>query len=67
VLYYDTDAQRQLIREHADQLAREMRSARRPQAEAAAYRRWMGLATELIQRVEPRRRRQAYRAPAYDA
>jgi len=67
VLYHDTDAQRQLIREHADQLAREMRSARRPQADAAAYRRWMSLAAELIQRIEPRRRRQAYRAPAYDA
>lgn len=66
MLYYHTDAQRQLIREHVDQLAHEMRSARRPEAEAAAYRRWMRLATELIQRVEPRRRRQAHRAPAYD-
>ena len=66
MLYYHTDPQRQLVSEHVNQLAEEMRRSRRPEAEEPGYASWKRLAVELIQRVEPRRRRQAYRAAAYD-
>jgi hypothetical protein len=63
VLYYHTDPQRQLIREHVDQLAQDMRRSRQPDVEDPKWRR---LAAELIQRIEPRHRRQRHHAPAYD-
>ena len=67
MLYYDNDPQRQLAREHAEQLADEMRRARRLTPAEAGYPGWARLAAELLGRAERLCRGKGYHAPAYDA
>jgi hypothetical protein len=68
VFYYHTEAQREFIREHHEDLAQEMRRVRQLTAGEAGQPRWTRLAAELIRRVEQRLgHRRGYHAPAYDA
>jgi hypothetical protein len=67
VLYYDTEAQRQLIREHTEQLAEDVRRARQVKPEGARHANWIRLAAEVRGRAERLRRRKDSHAPAYDA
>ena len=67
MLYYDSEARMQLAREHADELAHEMRRVRRLTGEQAGYPVWARLAAELLGRTERLRRGKTYRAPVYDS
>jgi hypothetical protein len=67
MLYYDNEARMQQAREHADELAREMRRVRRLTGEDAGYSRWARLAAELLGRTERLRHGRGYHAPAYDS
>jgi hypothetical protein len=67
VFIYDTEARRQLIREHTEQLAQDMRRARGVTSEGASYRTWTRLAVELLRRAARLRRGKGSHAPAYDA
>ena len=65
MLYHDTDAQRQFVREHRELLANEMRQARA--RDSAPKRdghrsRW---AISLLRRARRLRRGSNYQAPAY--
>jgi hypothetical protein len=66
VLYYNTDPQRQLVREHTDQMAHEMRRARRLTPEQAGYPGWERLAAELLGHARSLRGRKGSRDPVYD-
>jgi hypothetical protein len=66
MLYYNTDPQRQLVRERTDQMAHEMRRARRLTPDEAGYPGWRRLAAELLGRAGSLRRRKGSRDPAYD-
>jgi hypothetical protein len=65
MLYYDTDSQRQFVREHRELLASEMRQARAtesiPQRDGDPSR-W---AISLLRRARRLRRGGNYQAPAY--
>jgi hypothetical protein len=65
VLYYHTEPQRQLLREHRQELAREMRRARRLTRDEAGYPGWAGLGAVLLRAKRLRGKR--YDAPAYEA
>jgi hypothetical protein len=67
VFNYHTEAQRQLIREHTERLAEDMRRARRVRSEEASYSTGTRLAAKLLARAERLRRRKGSHAPAYDA
>jgi hypothetical protein len=66
VLYYHTEPQRQLLREHRQDLAHEMRRARRLTRDEAGYPGWAGLGAVLLGRAK-RPRGKRYDAPAYEA
>jgi hypothetical protein len=66
VLYYNTDPQRQIVREHTDQMAHEMRRARCLTSDEAGCPGWGRLAAELIGRAPSLRRRKWSRDPLYD-
>ena len=66
MLYYHTDAERQFIREHTDDLAQEMRRMRRLTGEPGSPK-WRRLAAWLTARAERLRPHRRYHAPAYDA
>ena len=65
MLYYNTDPRRQLVREHTDQLAHEMRHTRRLTPEEAGYPGWERLAAKLLGRARSLRLRTGSHAPAY--
>jgi hypothetical protein len=65
MLYYNTDPQRQLVREHSDQMAHEMRHARRLTPEEAGYPGRERLAAILLGRARSLRLRMGAHAPAY--
>ncbi len=67
MLYHDNDPRRQLAREHAEQLAHEMRRARGLTPAEAGYPGWGRMAADLLARAERLRRGKGYHAPAYDA
>ncbi len=71
MLYYDTDPSRQLAREHAEQMAHEMRRARRLTPDEVGYPGgypgWARLGAALVGRAERLRRGKGYHAPAYDS
>ena len=67
MLYYHTDAQREFIREHHEDLAQEMRRVRQLTADEAGFPKLKGIAAGLMLRAERLRRRRTYRAPVYDA
>lgn len=66
MLYYNNDPQRQLAREHSQQLADEMRRTRRLTPGEAGYPGWARLAAELLGRAGRLRRSKGYGSPAYD-
>jgi hypothetical protein len=65
VLYHNTDPHRQLVRQHTDQLAHEMRRARRLTPEEAGYPGWERLASELLGRARSLFHRTGSHEPAY--
>jgi hypothetical protein len=66
MLYYDPDSRLQLAREHAEQLAAEMRRSSRLTADEAGYPRWGRRAAELLVRVGRLRHGRSQHLPAYD-
>jgi hypothetical protein len=65
MLYYDIVSQRQLAREPGEQLAAEMRRARRLTREEAGYPRRTRIAREMLGRAELPRGRKGSHHPAY--
>jgi hypothetical protein len=65
VYFYDTEAQRQFARERAEQLAQDMRRARRLGREETNSLSWTRLAAELVSRAERLRRSKGSRAPMH--
>jgi hypothetical protein len=65
MLYHDTDAQRQFVREHRELLANEMRQARATKS-AQTDRDLSRWAISLLRRARRLRRGSNYQAPAYD-
>jgi hypothetical protein len=64
MLYYDTDSQRQFVREHRELLANEMRQARATESAQTDRRsRW---ASDLLRRARRLRRATTDQAPVYE-
>jgi hypothetical protein len=66
MLYYDTDSQRQFVREHRELLASEMRQARATESAPQRDGHRSGWASGLLARARRLRRGSSYQAPAYD-
>jgi hypothetical protein len=67
MLYYDNDPRRQLAREHTEELANEMRRARRLTPDEVGYPGWARLGAALVRRTERLRRGKGYHAPPMTA
>jgi Holliday junction resolvasome RuvABC ATP-dependent DNA helicase subunit len=65
MLYYDTDSQRQFVREHRELLANEMRQARATES-AQTDRDRSRWASELLRRARRLRRATTDQAPVYE-
>jgi hypothetical protein len=65
-MLYDIDLRRQLAREHAEQLAHEMRRARGLTPDQAGYPSLARLARELLGRADRRRRGKELPSPSYE-